>query len=130
MFGKLIDVTSIRSTSDAVWFYLSSLILLVGFSTVMTYVLHSVGVIDTVGSFFDGGHVHTLIGTGFVLVLSSMILTGRKLTSDLFSILLVGVGVYLSYTTNVMLGMLPVALLTTLSGIPSSEVTGSLCRVP
>ncbi|MBP9050735.1 MAG: hypothetical protein KBC88_07975 [Alphaproteobacteria bacterium] len=116
MFGKLIDVTSIRSTSDAVWFYLSSLILLVGFSTVMTYVLHSVGVIDTVGSFFDGGHVHTLIGTGFVLVLSSMILTGRKLTSDLFSILLVGVGVYLSYTTNVMLGMLPVALLTTLPG--------------
>jgi hypothetical protein len=78
--------------------------------------LHSVGVIDTVGSFFDGGHVHTLIGTGFVLVLSSMILTGRKLTSDLFSILLVGVGVYLSYTTNVMLGMLPVALLTTLPG--------------
>ncbi|MBL8638611.1 MAG: hypothetical protein JNN09_08990, partial [Alphaproteobacteria bacterium] len=51
-----------------------------------------------------------------VLVLSSMILTGRKLTSDRFSLLLVGVGVYLSYTTNVMLGMLPVALLTTLPG--------------
>jgi hypothetical protein len=32
----------------------------------------------------------------------------------LFSILLVGIAVYLAYTTNVMLGMIPVALLTTL----------------
>lgn len=114
MFGKMLDVTTTRSTTDAVWFYLTSLVLLVGFSTVLGHVLGMVGVVDVVGSFFDGGHIHTLIGTGFVLVLSSLILTGRKLTSDLFSILLVGIGVYLSYTTNVMLGMIPVALLTTL----------------
>jgi len=117
MFGRIMDlnVTTTRSTSDAVWFYISSLILLVGFSTVLVHVLGMVGVIDKVGSFFEGGHIHTLIGTGFVLVLSSLILTGRKLTSDLFSILLVGVGVYLAYTTNVMLGMIPVAILTTLN---------------
>jgi amino acid permease len=114
MFGKMLDVTNTRSTTDAVWFYLTSLVLLVGVSTVLGHVLGMVGVVDTVGSFFDGGHIHTLIGTGFVLVLSSLILTGRKLTSDLFSILLVGISVYLSYTTSVMLGMIPVALLTTL----------------
>ena len=115
MIGRILDVNSTRSTTDAVFFYITSLILLVGLSTVMVHVLSMVGVVDKVGSFFEGGHVHTLIGTGFVLVLSSLILTGRKMTSDLFSILLVAVGVYLAYTTNVMLGMIPVALLTTLT---------------
>lgn len=114
MFGRMLDVTSTRSTTDAVWFYLTSLILLVGFSTVLGHVLHLVGVVDTIGSFFDGGNIYTLIGTGFVMVLSSLILTGRNLTGDLFSILLVGIAVYLSYTTSVMLGMIPVAILTTL----------------
>lgn len=118
MFGflKSLDVTKTHTTGDAVWFYVTSLILLVGFSTVLGHVLHLMGVVDTIGSFFDGGHVYTMIGTGFVLLLSSMILTGRKLTSDLFSILLVGIGVYLAFTTSVLLGMIPVALLTTLSG--------------
>jgi hypothetical protein len=114
MFGRMLDVTSTRSTIDAIVFYIMSLVLLVGLSTVLVHVLSTVGVISGVGSFFEGGNIHTLIGTGFVLVLSSLILTSRKLTSDLFSILLVGVGVYLSYTTNVMLGMIPVTLLTTL----------------
>lgn len=116
MFGflKSLDVTKTHSTTDAVWFYVTALILLVGFSTVLGHVLHMMGVVDTIGSFFDGGHIHTLIGTGFILVLSSMILSGRKLTGDLFSILLVGVGVYLAFTSSVLLGMIPVALLTTL----------------
>lgn len=114
MFGKMLDVTSTRSTTDAVWFYFTSLVLLVGLSTVLGHILHSVGVVGTVGSFFEGGHVHTLIGTSFVLLISSLILTGRKLTSDLLSILLVGVAVYISYTTSVMIGMIPVAILTTL----------------
>ncbi len=115
MFGRMLDVNSTRSSTDAVLFYVMSLVLLVGLSTVLVHVLSMVGVVDKVGSFFEGGHIHTLIGTGFVLVLSSLILTGRKMTSDLFSILLVGIGVYLAYTTNVMLGMIPVALLTTLN---------------
>ena len=114
MFGKMLDVNATRSTTDAVWFYIMSLIVLVGFSTVLGYVLTITGVSTNVGTFFEGSHIHTLIGTAFILVLSSLILTGRKLTSDLFSILLVVIGVYLSYTTNVMLGMIPVALLTTL----------------
>ncbi len=114
MFGRMLDVTTTRNTTDAVWFYITSTILMVGISTVLVHVLGMVGVVTGVGSFFEGGHVHTLIGTGFVLLLSSLILTGRKLTSDLFSILLVVVGVYLSYTTNVMLGLIPIAILTTL----------------
>lgn len=114
MIGKLIDTSHTRSTTEAIWFYITSLILLVGFSTVSIHVLSMAGVVEGVGSFFEGHSLHTLIGTGFVLVLSSMILTGRKLTSDLFSILLVGLGIYLAYSTSVMLGMIPVALLTTL----------------
>jgi hypothetical protein len=49
-----------------------------------------------------------------VLMVSGLILTGRNLTSDIFSVLVVGVGVYLAYTTSVMIGLIPVALLTTL----------------
>lgn len=116
MFGfmKSLDVTKTHSTSDAVWFYVTGLILMVGFTTVLGYILGLVGLVDKVGSFFDGGHTYTLLGTGFVLLLSSMILTGRKLTGDLFSILLVGIAVYLSFTTSLVLGMVPVAILTTL----------------
>ncbi len=114
MFGKMLDVNSTRTTTEAVWFYVTSLVLLVGFSTVLGYVLTITGVSTDVGTFFEGSHIHTLIGTAFILVLSSLILTGRKLTGDMFSILLVVMGVYLAYTTNVMLGMVPVALLTTL----------------
>ena len=117
MFGflKSLDVTKTHSTSDAVWFYVTGLILMVGFTTVLGHILHLMGVVEATGSFFDGGHVYTLIGTGFVLMVSSLILTSRKLTSDLFSILLVGIAVYLSFTTSLILGMVPVALLTTLS---------------
>ncbi|MGE4313186.1 MAG: hypothetical protein AB7E85_02810 [Pseudobdellovibrionaceae bacterium] len=114
MFGKMIDTTSTRSTTDAVWFYISSLIVLVGFSTVLLHVLGMAGVVSDVHGFFEGSHMHTLIGTGFILVLSTMILSGRKLTSDIFSILLVVLGVYLGYTTSILLGMVPVALLTTI----------------
>lgn len=117
MFGflKSLDVTKTHSTTDAVWFYITGLILMVGFTTVLGHIMHLMGIVETVGSFFDGGHVYTMLGTGFVLIVSSLILTGRKLTGDLFSILLVGIAVYLSYTTSLMLGMVPVALLTTLS---------------
>lgn len=114
MFGRILDVNTTRTTGDAVGFYVLSLIMLVGFSTLLVHVLTMLGLVSASASFFEGSHIHTLIGTGFVLVVSSLILTGRKLTGDLFSILLVAVAVYLAYTTNVMLGMIPVAILTTL----------------
>ena len=116
MFGflKSLDTSKTLSVTDAVWFFITGLIMMIGFTTVLGFILGQLGMVEKVGSFFDGGHTFTLLGTGFILLLSSMILTGRKLTSDLFSILLVGIAVYLSFTTSLILGLVPVALLTTL----------------
>lgn len=36
------------------------------------------------------------------------------MTSDIFAVLVAAVGIYLAYTTSVMIGLVPVALLTTL----------------
>jgi len=114
MFGKVLDVTHHRSTTEAVWFYLISLTLMVGISTTLVHFLGMAGIVHDTGSFFGGGDVYTLIGTVLVLMVSGLILSGRNLTSDIFSVLVVAVGVYLSYTTSVMIGLIPVALLTTI----------------
>jgi hypothetical protein len=115
MFGKILDVGSHRSLSQAIWFYVLSLVLLVGMSTTLVHFLGMMGVVDgTVGSFFSGGEVHTLIGSIFVLMVSGLILTSRNMTSDIFAVLVAGVGIYLAYTTSIMIGLIPVALLTTL----------------
>lgn len=116
MIGKILDVGHVRSTVGAVWFYVLSLILLVGISTTLVHFLGMVGVVEGGGTFFSGSEIHTIIGSVFVLMVSGLILTHRGLTSDIFAVLLVGVGVYLAYTTGVMLGLIPVALLTTLGG--------------
>ena len=115
MFGKILDVGTHRSTTEAVWFYVLSLVLLVGLSTTLVHFLGMAGIVDgTVGGFFGGGEIHTLIGSLFVLMISGLILTSRKMTDDIFAVLVAGVGIYLAYTTSVMLGLIPVALLTTL----------------
>ncbi|MCB1530615.1 MAG: hypothetical protein H6853_05540 [Rhodospirillales bacterium] len=114
MFGKILDVGTHRTTMEAVWFYILSLVLLVGLSTTMVHFLGMVGVVDGVGTFFGGGEIHTLIGSIFVLMLSGLILSSRKMTSDIFAVLVAAVGIYLAYTTSVMIGLVPVALLTTL----------------
>lgn len=115
MFNHITNLAQTRSITGAVGFFLFHTILLVGISTFLGHYLVTLGVIDgTVGSFFDGGEIHTLIGTGWVMVLSSMILSGKKLTSDLMSVIIALVGIYLAYTVNVMLGMVVVAYLTTL----------------
>lgn len=114
MFGKILDVGTHRTTMEAIWFYLLSLVLLVGLSSTMVHFLGMVGVVDGSVGFFSGGEIHTLIGSLFVLMVSGLILTSRKMTSDIFAVLVAGVGIYLSYTTSIMLGLIPVALLTTL----------------
>jgi len=116
MFGKMLDGT-MKTTLDAFGVYLMSTILLVGLSTVLVHVLGMVGVVETGGSVFTGGSIYTLIGTGFVLVLSSIILHEKHLTGDLYSIILMVVGIWLAYTTSVFLGLIPVALLTTMKGV-------------
>jgi len=115
MFNHLTNLAHTRSITGAMGFFLFHVILLVGLSTFLGHYLVSLGVIDgTVGSFFEGGEIHTLIGAGWTLVLSSMVLTGKKMTNDIMSVVIALVGVYLAYTVNVMLGMVVVAYLTTL----------------
>lgn len=113
MIGNILDVKGHRSLTGALWFYVLSLTLLVGISTTLVHFLGMVGVVETTGSFFVGGEMHTLIGTVFAVLLGGLILNARGLTSDLYSVLLVGVSIYLAYTTSVMIGLVPLALLTT-----------------
>ncbi len=114
MFGKILDVSHHRTTTEAVWFYFIALTLMVGISTTLVHFLGMMNVVDGGGTFFGGGEIFTLIGTVLTLMIGGLILTSRNLTSDIFSVLVVGVGVYLAYTSSVMIGLVPVALLTTL----------------
>ena len=115
MFTHITNVAHTRSITQAFGFYLFYTILLVGLSTFLGHYLHTFGIIDgVVGGFFEGGHVHTLIGTGWVMILSSMILSGKKLTNDMMSVIIALVGIYLAYTVDVMLGMVVASYLTTL----------------
>ena len=115
MFNHITNLAQSRSITGAFGFYLFYTILLVGLSTFLGHYLHMFGILDgVVGGFFEGGNVHTLIGTGWVMILSSMILSGKKLTNDLMSVIIALVGIYLAYTVNVLLGMVVVSYLTTL----------------
>lgn len=115
MFKHITNLAHTNSITGAMGFFLFHVVLLVGLSTFLGHYLVSLGIIDgTVGSFFEGGSVHTMVGAGWTLILSSMVLTGKKLTNDIMSVVIALVGVYLAYTVDVVLGMVVVAYLTTL----------------
>ena len=114
MFTHVTNLAHKRSITDALGFYVFFTVLLVGLSTFAGHYLGILGVVDGVGTFFEGSSFHTLVGTGWVLMLSGMILNHKKLTDNLLGVILAMVGIYLAYTTNVMLGMVVVAYLTTL----------------
>ena len=114
MFNHITNISQKRSMTEAFGFFLFYTVLLVGLSTFLGHYLVVFGMLDgIVGNFFDGGHVHTMIGTGWTLIMSSMILSGKKLTNDLMSVIIALVGIYLAYTVNVLLGMVVVSYLTT-----------------
>lgn len=46
MFGKILDVGTHRTLSEAIWFYVLSLVLLVGLSTTLVHFLGMMGVVD------------------------------------------------------------------------------------
>ena len=115
MFGKSLDMGAKRDLMGGVNFYVAHLIVLVGFSSVLLHFLGMIGVVDGAGSFFEGGEMHTLIGSVFVLWLGGTILAKRGLTSDLLSIIIVMAGLYLAWTSSVVLGLVPIALLTTIN---------------
>lgn len=115
MFNKLTDLSIHRDITGAIGFYLFSIVVLAGVSTVLGHVLGTIGLIEgSVGSFFDGGSVHVLIGSLFTLLLSTLILKSKGLTSDLLSILLVITGVGLAHEVSLLVGLIPVAYLTVL----------------
>ncbi len=115
MLGKLVDTGVKHDFVGAFLFYLTNLVLLVGLSTVTVYILGHVGMLDGGGGgFFEGGHVHTMIGSLFVLYLGGSILHKKDLTGDMMSVIIVMVGLYLAWTTSVLLGLVPIALLTTM----------------
>lgn len=116
MFTHITHLAHVRTLTQAVGFFLFYTILLVGLSTFLGHYMGVLGMVDgtTVGSFFDGGHWHTLIGTGWTLFLSSMILSSKKMTNDIMSVITALVGVYLSYSVDVLLGMVVVGYLTTI----------------
>lgn len=115
MFNHITNLAHTRSITESIGFFIFHTILLVGLSTFLGHYMVTFGLIDgVVGSFFDGGTIHTLIGTGWVMMLSSMILSGKKLTNDMMSVIIALVGIYLAYTVNVLVGMVVVSYLTTM----------------
>jgi len=112
MFGKALNFDSKR-VGDALSYYIVQMVVLVGVSTVLMHVLGMVGVVDGAGSFFEGGDNYTLIGTAFVLLISSGMLFSKGLSNDLFAFALTIAAVYLSWHDSVMVGMIPVALMST-----------------
>lgn len=115
MFGKSLDVGAKRDIMGAVTFYVAQVVVLAGVSTVLVHVLGMLGVADAAGSFFAGGDTYTLIGSIFVLWLGGMTLHARGMTGDILSVLMVVAGVYLAHDQSVLLGLVPIALLTTIS---------------
>ncbi|MCD8563151.1 MAG: hypothetical protein LRY54_03740 [Alphaproteobacteria bacterium] len=115
MFGNITNFAQTRSYTEAFGFFLFYTVLLVGLSTFLGHYMTAFGIWSgDVGNFFDGSNTHTMIGAGWVMVMSAMILQARKMTSDLMSVLIAAVGVYLAYSVDVLAGMVVVSYLTTL----------------
>lgn len=115
MFGNSLDLGAKRDFMGAFMFFLAHLMVLVGVSTVLVHFLGMVGMVEDKGSFFGGGETFTMIGSLFVLWLGGSVLAKRGLTSDIMSIIIVMIGVYLAWTTGAILGLVPIALLTTIT---------------
>ena len=116
MFGKSMDLGTKKDFNDAFIFYVVHLAILVGFSTVLFHVLGAAGIVSNVGDFFAGGKIHTIVGSLFILWLGGSILARRGMTGDMMSVIILMAGLYLAWTSSVILGLVPIALLTTMGG--------------
>lgn len=113
MFGKYTDIVGTKSLTDAIGFYLFFTIFFVGLSSVLVHTLGVLGVVDGIGGMLSGISISTLVGSAWVLFLSSMIVNKKGL-NDMLSIVLLVLGTYLAYDMGVIVGMIPVTLLTML----------------
>ncbi len=115
MFGKSLDLGAKRDFMGAFMFFVAHLMILVGVATVAVHFLAMAGMVDGSGSFFAGGETYTLISSLFVLWLGGSILAKRGMTNDMMSIIIVMIALYLAWTTSAILGLVPIALLTTIN---------------
>jgi hypothetical protein len=114
MFTNITNFAQTRSITEAFGFFLFYTVLLVGLSTFLGHYMTTFGLWHgDAGSFFEGGGMNTMVGAGWVMVMSAMILQSRKMTSDLMSVMIAAVGVYLAYSVDVLAGMVVVSYLTT-----------------
>ncbi|GJL84434.1 MAG: hypothetical protein DHS20C02_02090 [Micavibrio sp.] len=107
MFSHITNLAHVRSLTQAVGFFVFYSILLIGLTTFL-------GDVNGLLSLVEVGSISTLVGAGWTMVLSSMILSGKKLTNDMMAVIIAVVGIYLSYTVDVTIGMVVAAYLTTL----------------
>jgi hypothetical protein len=112
MFGKTLNFDSKR-VWDAFTYYIVQTVVLVGVATTLVYGLDMFGVVHEKGSFFAGGDTYRMIGSCFVLLVSSGILYSKGLSNDMFAFAVTMLAVWLSWHHSVMLGMVPVALMST-----------------
>lgn len=112
MFGKAMNFDSKR-VWDAFTYYIVQTVVLVGVATTLVYGLNMFGVVHESGSFFAGGETYRMIGSCFVLLVSSGILYSKGLSNDMFAFAVTVAAIWLAWDHSVMLGMVPVALLST-----------------
>jgi hypothetical protein len=112
MFGKTLSFDSKR-VWDAFTYYIVQTVVLVGVATTLVYGLNMFGVVHETGSFFAGGETYRLIGTAFVLLVSSGMLYSKGLSNDMFAFAVTVLAIYLAWDHSVMLAMMPVALMST-----------------
>lgn len=114
MFTNITNFAQTRSYTEAFGFFLFYTVLLVGLSTFLGHYMTVFGLWEGgAGNFFEGSATHTMVGAGWVMAMSALILQSRKMTGDLMSVLIAAVGVYLAYSVDVLAGMAVVAYLTT-----------------
>jgi|DeeseametaMP1893_FD_contig_31_86697_length_390_multi_7_in_0_out_0_1 hypothetical protein len=115
MFGKYFDVGEKRDFGGAFMFFIVHLILLVGISSVALHFFAMTGMVDAgIGGFFEGGQFHTIVGSLFVMWLGGMMVSKRGKNNDIMSVIMVIAGIYLAWTFSVILGLVPIALMTTI----------------
>lgn len=114
MFGKYMDFTAKRDVMGAAMFFVAHLVVLAGLSSVLVHFMGMAGMAEGSGNFFDGGGMHHMVGTAFVVWLGGSVLAARKATNDIMSILIVAAGVYFAWTSGAVMGLVPIALLTTI----------------
>jgi hypothetical protein len=112
MFGKTLNFDSNR-VWEAFTFYIVQTVVLVGVATTLVYGLNMFGVVHESGSVFAGGETYRLIGTCFVLLVSSGMLYSKGLSNDMFAFAVTVLAIWLSWHNSVMLAMIPVALMST-----------------